>query len=292
MTDPRIVPVGANLEAFARAAGEIPIFRRAGVRDAVVVTSDIAFPMFNLVCAADFRPGREEERTGDLADLMTAHGLPWMWWETPGHEPCADALRARGLQHEPVPGMYAELSGPVDLRRELRVEPLNEGNHATILDVIMAGFEMPEFVREPMGALLSTDLDPEPFIHLLAWEDDQPVGCGTAFLDERHRRALQHRGPGAAPRPGHRVRRHGRVDERRRRSGLHPRGPARDRDGAAGLRAARLRGGLPDPAVDLDAAGGLIVARSAFSARKNRHLGAQFLTPRRENRARHVRTGV
>ena len=184
MTDPRISPVGANLEAFARAAGEIPIFRRAGVRDAVVVTSDIAFPMFNLVCAADFRPGREEERTGDLADLMTAHGLPWMWWETPGHEPCADALRARGLLHEPVPGMYAELSGPVDLRRELRVEPLNEGNHATILDLIMAGFEMPEFVREPMGALLSTDLDPEPFIHLLAWEDDQPVGCGTAFLDE------------------------------------------------------------------------------------------------------------
>ena len=47
----------------------------------------------------------------------------------------------------------------------------------------MAGFEMPDFVREPMSDLFSTAMDPELFVHLLAWEADQPVGCGTAFLD-------------------------------------------------------------------------------------------------------------
>ena len=183
MTDPRSVPVGANLEAFVQAAGQIPVLRRAGVRDAVVHTSDIAFPMFNLVCAADFAAGREAERTGDLADLMTAHGLPWMWWVTPGHEPDTEVLRGRGLHHEPVPGMYVELDGPVDPRRGVRLDPISDATHTTYLDVFMEGFEMPELVREPMS-MLFTDLDDEAFVHLLAREGEEAVGCGTVYLHD------------------------------------------------------------------------------------------------------------
>ena len=181
MTDPRIGPVGANLEAFAVAVADTPILRRAGVRDAVVYTSDVSFPLFNTVSGAAFRPGTEAERTADLADLMTAHGLPWLWWQTPGHEPDAETLTARGLHYEAVPGMYAELSGPVDQRRELRTE---RATLTAYMDVFMAGFEMPEFLRQPLGELYFQALDPELFVHLLAWEDDVAVGCGTVFLRE------------------------------------------------------------------------------------------------------------
>jgi GNAT superfamily N-acetyltransferase len=183
MTDPRSVPVGANLEAFIASVVDTPILRRAGIRDALVYTSDIAFPLFNLVAGADFHPGREEERTADLADLMTAHGLPWLWWETPGHQPHVPTLEARGLHREDIPGMYVELDGRVDPRSDVRMDPVDEGGLATYLDVFMEGFAMPEFVREPMGGLFLSCLDPELFVHLVAWEDGQPVACGTVFLD-------------------------------------------------------------------------------------------------------------
>ena len=184
MTDPRTLPVGANLESFIAAVRDAPILRRAGIRDALVHTSDVPFPLFNMVVAADFLPGREEERTGDLADLMTAHGLPWLWWETPGHEPHRATLEARGLQREAVPGMYVELDGPVDLRSDVRIFPVTDRTRAAYLDVFMDGFGMPEFIREPMSELLTvTTLDPELFVHLLAWEGERPVGCGTVYLD-------------------------------------------------------------------------------------------------------------
>jgi GNAT superfamily N-acetyltransferase len=183
MTDPRTLPVGASLEAFIAAVGDAPILRRAGVRDAVVHTSDIPFPLFNSVIAAEFLPGRQEERTGDIAELMTAHGLPWLWWETPGHEPHRATLEARGLVREPVPGMYVELSGPVDPRSDVRLDSVAEPDMTAYLDVFMAGFAMPDFVREPMADLFDTTMEPEAFVHLLAREGDRAVGCGTVFLD-------------------------------------------------------------------------------------------------------------
>ena len=42
---------------------------------------------------------------------------------------------------------------------------------------------MPEFVREPMS-MLFTDLDDEAFVHLLAREGDEAVGCGTVYLHD------------------------------------------------------------------------------------------------------------
>ena len=72
----------------------------------------------------------------------------------------------------------------------------------------MAGFEMPDFVREPMCDLLTTALDPELFVHLLAWEGDQPVGCGTVFLDDGTAGLYNIAVLESAPRPGHRVRHH------------------------------------------------------------------------------------
>ena len=184
MTDPRIGPVGANLEAFVVSVADTPILRRAGVRDAVVYTSDVPFPMLNMVAAAAFRPGTEAERTGDLADLMIAHGLPWLWWQTPGHEPDPETLTARGLHYERVPGMYAELSGELDQRHELRIERATDATITAYMDVFLAGFEMPEFMRQPMGELLIHAMDPELFVHLLAWDGDVPVGCGTVFLHD------------------------------------------------------------------------------------------------------------
>ena len=183
MADPRSVPVGANLEAFVAAVRQAPILRRAGVRDALVHTSDIAFPLFNMVVAADFLPGREEERTGDLADLMTAHGLPWLWWETPGHEPHRATLEARGLRRDDVPGMYVELAGRVDPLTDMRIEAVTDGTRARFVDVFLEGFGMPDFVRDPIEEVFGTALDTEQFVHLLAWEGDRAVGCGTAFLD-------------------------------------------------------------------------------------------------------------
>ena len=97
MADPRIGPVGANLEAFVAAAADTPLLRRAGVRDAVVYTSDVPFPVFNMVSGAAFRPETVSERTGELF-------LP--------------------------------------------------------------------------------ALDPGLFVHLLAWDDDVPVGCGTVFFHD------------------------------------------------------------------------------------------------------------
>ena len=80
--------------------------------------------------------------------------------------------------------MYAELSGEVDQRRELRIERATDATLTAYMDVFMAGFEMPEFLRQPMGELFIQALDPELFVHLLAWDDDAPVGCGTVFLHD------------------------------------------------------------------------------------------------------------
>ena len=127
--------------------------------------------------------------------------------------------------------MYVELAGPVDPRSDVRIERVTEPDHAAYMDVFLAGFAMPDFVREPMSDVFTTALDSELFVHLLAWEGDRAVGCGTVFLDAGTAGIYNIAVLESARGRGHRLRRHGGADERRRRRRLHERGAARQRDG-------------------------------------------------------------
>jgi GNAT superfamily N-acetyltransferase len=180
MTDPRVAPVEDNLLAFFGAAGRVAFLRPDPADDVDAVHSDIPFPMFNAVTGARFGDAAAR-RAGEVVDTFVARGLPWMWWLTPSTtSPELEALlEDRGLQREDVPGMYADLGAPVAIPPVdgLAVERTDDA--AAFVDVMMAGFGMPELIRGPMAELM--DCFPEA-INVVGSLDGRPVACGTAYL--------------------------------------------------------------------------------------------------------------
>lgn len=185
MSDPRVTPVEDNLESFCRTIAEEPVFTVGDDPDVVAVWSSYPFPLMNSITCARFAPGTVERRARAVVTPYLERGLPFLWWTTPGGH--ADELRPvlteLGLQEFGVPGMYLEPAGPLDpgLSEGLAVRQVTGDEMAESVDVMLAGFEMPEFMREPfhgMTALVSADA----MIQVTAWLDGQAVGCGSAWL--------------------------------------------------------------------------------------------------------------
>lgn len=180
MTDPRIAAVEDNLLTFFAAAGGTGVLRRDQGDDVVALRSAVPFPMFNAVTGARFATD-DPGRAGDVADSYIAAGLPWMWWLTPSttSEALEAVLDARGLVREDVPGMHVELAAPPVAPTVAGLTLGASDDVAVFVDVMLAGFDMPDLVREPMTAIMGHF--PEA-INVLAHLDGRPVGCGTAYL--------------------------------------------------------------------------------------------------------------
>jgi GNAT superfamily N-acetyltransferase len=180
MTDPHIAAVEDNLLAFYAAAAQVPMLHRLPVDDVDAVHSDIAFPMFNAATNARFGEAAVR-RTNEVVDFFVAAGLPWLWWLTPSTtSPELEAtLEARGLQREEIPGMYADLTAPLDTRPVEGLVIERTDDTEALVDTMVAGFEMPDFVRAPMMELMTCF--PEA-INVIASLSGHPVAAGTAYL--------------------------------------------------------------------------------------------------------------
>ncbi|HEX3221237.1 MAG TPA: hypothetical protein VHR35_01615 [Nocardioides sp.] len=258
MTDPRTAAVEDSLDSFAEALARSPLLTRGEEPDVLTYYCEKPFPLLNVIAAARFAPGDVERRASEVAETFLERGLPFMWWSTPsGH---ADELRriltGLGMHCEEVPGMYADLGGPVDLLApdgaELR--PVSRGELGPTVDVTLAGFGIPVEYAEDFRVALDRMLA-DGMVQITAWLDGEPVASGSAWITGETGRPVQHDDGRAGARPWDRVRRHRGPDERRTRARLHPRGPSRQRDGLPGLQPARVRDRLPGSAVRLDAAG-------------------------------------
>lgn len=180
MTDPRTTAVEGNLLAFFAQVRQLPMFRPDPATDVDAIHSDLPFPMFNAVLGARFGADARQ-RTEEVADSFIRAGLPWMWWVTPSHTSpeLESVLAARGLEREDVPGMYADLAAapPVPEVAGLRIEQTADA--PTFIDVMVAGFGLPEVVRAPMIAVMAGF---PGAINLVASLDGRPVACGTAYV--------------------------------------------------------------------------------------------------------------
>lgn len=151
--------------------------------DVVAYVSDVPFPLFNALCGASFAPGTEGRRTAELVDGYIARGKPFLWWATPSHlTPESDSvLRSRGLQPSPEPGMHVPLGAPVDPHTTAGVEIVETEPTAEVVGVMLAGFEFPDFVGDPLlrafGAFGS-----EVIFHVIARLDGEAVSTGSVFV--------------------------------------------------------------------------------------------------------------
>lgn len=185
MTDPRIAPVEDNLLAFFGSVRDMPMFRQDPATDVDAIHSDVPFPIFNAVLGARFGADARR-RTEEVADSFIEAGLPWMWWVTPSHTSpeLESVLAERGLEHEDVPGMYADLAAAPAVPEVpgLTIEQTTDA--AAFIDVMLVGFGLPEMVRGPMTEVMGRFLGAtnRDAINLIGSLDGRPVACGTAYL--------------------------------------------------------------------------------------------------------------
>jgi ribosomal protein S18 acetylase RimI-like enzyme len=179
-TDPRIVAVEENLLAFFASVGRVPMLRRVPADDVDAVRSDVPFPMFNAVTGARFGEAAAR-RTNEVVDTFVEAGLPWMWWLTPSttSREIEATLEARGLEREDVPGMYADLSAPLEDRPVDGLVIERTGDVESLIGAMVAGFGMPAFVQAPMTEVMAAF--PEA-INVIGSLGGRPVATGTAYL--------------------------------------------------------------------------------------------------------------
>jgi GNAT superfamily N-acetyltransferase len=185
MEDPRVGPVEDNLDAFLERVIRSGAFETGTDPDVWNYWCDVPFPLFNAIGAARFAPGSVDRRAHEVVKPYLERGLPFMWWATPrGHaEELEPVLTGLGLACESVPGMYRELDGDVDPQVPSGVT-LEEVGGDELIPTMVAGFGMPETVREPLGRFVAA-LPPEQVGHLVARLDGRPVACGTLWLTGR-----------------------------------------------------------------------------------------------------------
>ncbi len=184
--DPRVAAVEENLIAQFRLLASTEHVTALPDDDVVAFTRDLAFPLFNAICGARFRPGSETERAAALVDGYIARGLPFLWWATPSTmTPEIDAvLRSRGIEPSPEPGMHVELTRDVDPRLGTGVDISPSPVTGELVEVMASGFGFPAFVVEPLRLALA-DFGPEVLFHVVARVDGAAVSAGSAFVTGR-----------------------------------------------------------------------------------------------------------
>lgn len=185
MNDPRIAAVEDNLLRFYADVLSAPLLQVADLDGARGYFTDIPFPLCNVVFDARFAPDRAAEQARAVLENYTARGLPFLWWAGPSTtspELEAACLEA-GMIRQPVPGMHRPLDGPVEVPAPEGVElrMIEPDDLATLTDVMLTGFEMPEWLHDPLTGMFG-ELDPAGLVHVLARSGGEPVACGSAYL--------------------------------------------------------------------------------------------------------------
>lgn len=186
MDDPRAAPVEDNLAAFYRVVATAPGLSRVDLGAVTTFTSGLPHPLLNgVVARRRFEPGTEQERLDEALAPLEEARIPYLWWCGPSvwSEALDQALAARGVQAELLPGMHHDLGhvpvAPLPSDAELRVGdrcPLDEFTR-----VMVAGFGLPEELVDTFTAVLA-HFDPDRLVNVVATLDGAPVGCGSLWL--------------------------------------------------------------------------------------------------------------
>lgn len=186
-TDSRVAAVGDNLERFVATVADADGFVRGDDPDVTTLWSDYPFPLFNAISRARFAPGTVERRAREVVAAYIGRGLPFLWWATPSTTSPAleQACAAAGMMLEEVPGMHRPLTEPVDVRAPegLRLELAPPESIGVLTDVMLAGFGMPGWLKDPMIEMFG-GFASEELVNVLATLDGEPVASGSAYLGD------------------------------------------------------------------------------------------------------------
>lgn len=187
MTDARIAPVEDNLVSFFSTIPAAGVAETDGHDDVMsYYVPDRAFPLLQAIAGARFAPGTVEERARAVLAPYLERGLPFMWWTTPNThaDELAPVLAEAGMICQDNPGMFADLGQVPDPRTPDGVEIRSAAGDGLTdyLSVLHRGFGIPlEFEPEMRGAF--EGMAAERLVNLTAYADDEPVGCGTLWID-------------------------------------------------------------------------------------------------------------
>jgi GNAT superfamily N-acetyltransferase len=148
----RIAPVEENLFAWRRVFLDVDGVHDYGAPDVEACVSDVAFHLFNGICAARFDDWRG--RGERVADDYIQRGLPWFWWVTPSTtNPALEAsLEARGAQRNDAPGMHLDLNGSAPSQApDGLVLTVLASDESGAVEPLLDMFGFPDAFHQPMA---------------------------------------------------------------------------------------------------------------------------------------------
>ncbi len=151
--------VDEALSLFGRAPGT-ELHDDPGLR--WYITPGVPFPLFNYVYLTRLPQEGIDARIEEVMQHFAAHQLPLMWSVGPFTRP-ADLgahLESHGLAHvEDMPGMAVDLQAlneEISFPTELAIERVsNTEVLREYVEAVRVGFEMPEFITEPVFEVFS-----------------------------------------------------------------------------------------------------------------------------------------
>jgi len=165
-------------------------WQRAEVHDGANLLwgiTDVPFPMFNFILRAELEPSQVNATIDAAIARGKAQHVPLMWITSPSTRPTdlGACLEAHGFTRGGTPtGMAIDLltlDQNAPMPDGLTVERV-EQDHLALSEVCVHGFEMPEFVVEPMRQLFDC-LGAEKCIrYYLGKLDSAPAACSLLYL--------------------------------------------------------------------------------------------------------------
>lgn len=145
-------------------------------------SSPVSFPQFNLVAGANPFDSDWEALARRVSRAFIGRGVPWMWWTTPSHTSpgLESTLADLGLISDSVPGMYSELTAASQPEHEFEITQV-PADDPVFSDILIAGFELPAFTRQPMRSFMAAIDDSEQIV-LVVRRGGQAVGVGSALV--------------------------------------------------------------------------------------------------------------
>lgn len=155
------------------------------------VTAGVPFPLFNHIYLTRLPPENIDARIEEVRRLYAEHRLPFFWSTGPFTSPpgLGTRLESRGLRCvQQLPGMAADLRAldeDAPSLAGLTVERVRDAEVAReYVEVMRAGFGMPEFTAEPLFGILSAlgFAEEAPFGHYVGRLDGEVLATASLSL--------------------------------------------------------------------------------------------------------------
>ena len=184
--------IEANLVATVSLFGRVPGTELRDEPDlGFYVTEGVPFPLFNQVYRTRLPREGLDARIGEVREHYAARGLPFLWTVGPFTSPpdLVPRLESQGLARvEELPGMAADLrafGGGAPSPAGLTVERVRDAGAAReYVEVMRAGFEMPEFTAGAMLSVLEVlgFAEESPFVHYVGRMGGEVVATASLSL--------------------------------------------------------------------------------------------------------------